>query len=278
VSTTTTNEWKGQEMFDKPTTTTTDATHGDTTMNTVPHRMINARTGESHFIHLKPKGGMTVEEAQAFRAERVEEGERIDPDTCQIARWPVEAVDIYGIFEPPGEWSCFGKETFVRNVPDGDWVWDGDLPEDIAKALYDRIEREADTYENYLKRPKETPEVWQAKQGLWRLLSNYSFFLQLSTNTAEDVRRLQETLRKWQEEHPNLVHHQTGDQGIVSMLRLVNSMLPMIQTLKEEDGESQYVQESRRDKGPHQAPRDSVSENREPPGRPEVGRARDLIE
>jgi polyhydroxyalkanoate synthesis regulator phasin len=219
-------------MIDHP--TTTDTTNGDTTVNTVPHRITNAVTGESHFIYLKPKGDMTAEEAQAFLAGRVEEGERIDPDTCQIARWPVEAVDIYGIFEPPGEWSCFGKETFVRNLPDGDWVWEGDLPNDIAKALYDRIEREADTYENYVKRPKETLEVWQAKHDLWRLLGNYSFFLRrASTNTAEDVRELHEKLRKWQEQHPDLVRHQTGDQGIGAMFELVNSMLQIIQTLKE---------------------------------------------
>lgn len=41
----------------------------------------------------------------------------------------------------PDECFCVGNEQFVRNVPNGDWAWAGHLPEDIARALYERIKR-----------------------------------------------------------------------------------------------------------------------------------------
>ena len=104
------------------------------------HLMINAVTGEEHVIQLKLKPGISDAEAQAFRAGSIQEGKRINPHTCLTMRVAVEAVDVYGLHEVPAEWSCTGKERFVR-MPDGDWVWEGDLPEEIAKALHDRLER-----------------------------------------------------------------------------------------------------------------------------------------
>jgi hypothetical protein len=118
-----------------------------TMQDTIPHTMTNAVTGEQHTIQLKPKGGMSAADAQAFLAGRVEEGKRIDPEYCAFFRMHVEAVDIYGIFKVPDEWSCVGKELFVRNLPDGDWVWGGDLPEEKAKAVYDRMRRERAAYD-----------------------------------------------------------------------------------------------------------------------------------
>ena len=109
--------------------------------DTVPHTMTNAVTGDRHVIQLKPRGDMTAAEAEAFLADRIEEANRIDPQTCEIIRYYAQAVDLYGIFEVPDEWSCVGNEQFVRNVPNGDWVWAGHLPEDIARALYERIKR-----------------------------------------------------------------------------------------------------------------------------------------
>jgi hypothetical protein len=31
---------------------------------------------------------------------------------------------------------------FARNLPDGTWVWFGHLPEEICKALFERMDRE----------------------------------------------------------------------------------------------------------------------------------------
>ena len=101
---------------------------------TVPHTMTHAISGEQHVIRLKPKGGMTAAEAEAFLAERIEEGKRIDPQTCEIIRFPAQAVDLYGIFEVPDEWSCVGSELYARNLPDGYWEWFGDLPEETCNT------------------------------------------------------------------------------------------------------------------------------------------------
>jgi hypothetical protein len=121
---------------------TLEATEEPTMTDTVPHTMVNAVTGAHHVIQLGPKEGMTAADAQAFRAERIEEGKRIDPQTCDIIKYYVEAVDLYGIFEVPDEWSCVGSELFARNLPvDGYRVWFGGLPEETCKALFARLER-----------------------------------------------------------------------------------------------------------------------------------------
>jgi len=116
--------------------------HATNSPTTVPHVMVHATTGERTVIQLTPKAGWTAAEAQTFLAERKKKAERIDPEACEIGRWFVEAVDLYGIFDVPDEWSCVGNERFVRNVPDGDWVWVGHLPKEKAKALGERIERQ----------------------------------------------------------------------------------------------------------------------------------------
>ena len=102
---------------------------------TVPHLMINAMTGEGHTIQLTPREGLTVADVQAFLAGRRAAAHLIDPENCEIFNYCGEAVDIYGLFDVPDEWSCHGKELFVRNLTDGYWVWLGDLPEEICKAV-----------------------------------------------------------------------------------------------------------------------------------------------
>jgi hypothetical protein len=143
---------------------------------TVPHVMTHVTTREQRVIrkvtHLKPKGGRSAAEAQALLLGRLKEAERIDPQTCEYWFGYADIVDPYNIFED-GE-GCDDKGYFVRNVPDGSWVWDGDLPEHIMKALFERINREDDTYENYLKRPKESRQLWEAKYELRRRLGDYS--------------------------------------------------------------------------------------------------------
>jgi hypothetical protein len=74
---------------------------------TVPHVMTNAVTGEQLVIQLKPKGGHSAVEAQAFLEERLKEAERIDPQNCEIGRWYANAVDVYGIFEEHEEFACY---------------------------------------------------------------------------------------------------------------------------------------------------------------------------
>jgi hypothetical protein len=105
--------------------------------------MINVMTGERTIIQLRPSPPLTVADVEAELAERKAEGALIDPENCEIIKYYAEAVDIYGLFDVPDEWSCVGSELFVRTLPDGDWVWVGDLPEETCKAVLKRLEEKA---------------------------------------------------------------------------------------------------------------------------------------
>jgi hypothetical protein len=107
--------------------------------------MINAITGETHVIQLRPTAGLTVTDVEAELADRRAEAKQIDPATCEIFGYYTEALDPYGLFDIPAAWSCVGKEILVRYLPDGFWVWEGDLPEEIHEALRARISREKAT-------------------------------------------------------------------------------------------------------------------------------------
>jgi hypothetical protein len=101
----------------------------------VPQLMINAMTGERQTIQLPPREGLTVAVVQAFLADRLEAAKLIDVENCEVFKHYTETLDAYGLFDVPDEWSCIGSERFVRNLPDGEWVRFGDLPEEIFKAL-----------------------------------------------------------------------------------------------------------------------------------------------
>jgi hypothetical protein len=191
-----------------------------------------SETIEQHVIrcvtHLKPKGGRSAAEAQALLLGRLKEAERIDPLTCKYWHCYHEIVEPYNFFEC-GEVSGLEWGCFVRNVPDGDWVYEGDLPEHIYKALAQRINRENDTYEKYLKRPKESRQLWEAKHELRGVLGTYSFLLRPDVDLARHAHELRARLREWQERHPDQLHPWTGDQIIVSLFDLVSTMLDIIQ-------------------------------------------------
>ena len=91
---------------------------------------------------MQPRAGMTVADVEAFHAERKAEAQRIDTTNCVVAGWYVQILDPYGVFDVPEEGDCIGHNWFVRNLPDGDWVWSGDLPEGTRRALEGREEKE----------------------------------------------------------------------------------------------------------------------------------------
>jgi hypothetical protein len=163
--------------------------------------------------------------AQAFLEGRRKEAERIDPQTCQIESWYVYVGDVYGIFEET-EVGCVDKERFVRNVPDGSWVWDGHLPKHIAKALDESIERETETYEKYLECPKESRQLWEDKYELRSVIRNYAFLLRTDIGTHG----LRAYLREWEERHADQLHRRTGDQTIVLLFDLISTVLDIIQS------------------------------------------------
>jgi hypothetical protein len=100
-----------------------------------PQVMTNAATGERQTIQLTPREGLTLADVEAFLAERREAGKLIDPMNCELTKVWGQVLDPYGLFDVPEGCQCYGSDLFVRNLPDGKWVWDGDLPEEIAKAL-----------------------------------------------------------------------------------------------------------------------------------------------
>src|SRR4051794_26655199 len=54
---------------------------------TIPQRMINAVTGESHVIQLISKEGLTAPQVAAYLAAREAEAKLINPDNCQTTCW-----------------------------------------------------------------------------------------------------------------------------------------------------------------------------------------------
>jgi hypothetical protein len=195
---------------------------------TVPHVLTNS-TDEQHVIQLTPVRGLSAAEAQTFREKRRKEAEHIDPQTCEIMRRPVDWIDIYNIFQS-SEWNCmYSYDHFVRNGPDDQWIWEEDLPGHIREALDERIEREADTYANYLKRPKESNQLWQAKRELRTKLSYHVWSLQFDYCRTEVAHRLRAYLHEWRERNPGLLHPRTGDQTIVALFDCVSTMLDIIQ-------------------------------------------------
>jgi hypothetical protein len=110
----------------------------DQMTTTIPQTLINAMTGESHIIQLKPRKGLTAEDVRAFLADREEEAKRIDPENCEVIKYHTEVLDPYGLFDVPDERSCVGSERFARNLPDGSWVWFDDLPKATQDTLLKR--------------------------------------------------------------------------------------------------------------------------------------------
>lgn len=84
---------------------------------------------------ITPRAGLTVAEVDAFHAARKADALKIDPANCMAIRTYCQVIDPYGVLALPEEADCIGSYFFVRNLPDGEWVWEGDLPDDILKEV-----------------------------------------------------------------------------------------------------------------------------------------------
>jgi len=173
---------------------------------------------------------MTPEEMQRWVASREKAGLKIDIETCELGCWYAYDCDPYGARpDLPEEMKQIGTNRFVRSAESRGWVCEDDLPLASVEAMYERIHREADTYENYLKRPKDPPELWQAKHELWRVLGNYACFIEWGDEdraaAVHELRMLGEYLRKWKGLHPDQVDHRKGDPAIMSVCHLVQSIM-----------------------------------------------------
>jgi hypothetical protein len=89
---------------------------------------------------LKPRRrGETAEELQAFLIARIEQGKRINPETCEVRYFWTDGIDPYEVFQPTDE-SFSVQDCFVRNSESEEWVHISDLLDEICKALDARIE------------------------------------------------------------------------------------------------------------------------------------------
>jgi hypothetical protein len=191
---------------------------------------------EASALHAMPwtREQLTEAEREEWLASRKEAGSRIEIETCELGQWPANDCDPYGIEVDryPEIYVQVGTNRFVRSSESRGWVWEGDLPSNKERAMYQRIYREADTYENYLKRPKEPAELWRAKFYFWRMVENYSCSIKWEDEDREaavrKLKELSEALRKEQELHPDWFDHVKGDRAVRSASALVGSIVDTI--------------------------------------------------
>ena len=87
--------------------------------------------------------GMTREEYEAFHAQCIEAGKRIDPQNCEVLRMHVKDHDPYNVFDVPLEEGFISAHWFIRALPDGKWIEEYDVTKDIIDAVQARKLRSA---------------------------------------------------------------------------------------------------------------------------------------
>jgi hypothetical protein len=204
---------------------------------------VAARYGSGDKIDAMPwtRDERTNDELREWLASRREAGRKINVATCELGWWYANDLDPYDVLKALGElpkdrW-VVGGNHFVRTPESCGWVSEDDLPELQSKALHDRIDREAriyreaNTYEHYLKQPKERSELWQAKKDFWRMVQNYACSIKWNAEdqaaAALDLRELGAELCKTQVLHPELFSGK-GDRAIQSVSELVKSIINTI--------------------------------------------------
>jgi hypothetical protein len=172
---------------------------------------------------------LTHEELRQWLASRKDAGRLIDVETCEIVRMPACDDDPYGIRRRLGEdpYDQWGKNFFVCSPDTNDWIWEGDLPSEKRQALYARLKREANTYENYLQWAKDSWETFHAKQDFWRILGNYTSFIQWRAEKGDraeaenKLKDLRDRLREQRQVHPDIFDHRNRDPAISSVVKLI---------------------------------------------------------
>src|SRR5580704_17906900 len=113
---------------------------------------------------------ITQDELRQWLSSRNAAGEAINIETCDLGSWKAYDTDPYGVREMLGEEPYYqvGTYCFVRSPNSNGWIWEGDLPDARAKALYVRFEREWEAYASahpddpYVRRWKAWRELTQA--------------------------------------------------------------------------------------------------------------------
>jgi hypothetical protein len=84
------------------------------------------------------------EETDRWLAERKQAAKLIDPTTAEIRGQHGQVVNPYGVRRLPRDADCVGRNVFVRNRGSDEWVWDGDLPDEKRKRLWERPDEDQD--------------------------------------------------------------------------------------------------------------------------------------
>jgi hypothetical protein len=172
---------------------------------------------------------LTRDELRQWLASRKDAGRLIDIETCTILKTGACDDDPYGIREMLGEnpYDQRGSNFFVCS-PDGDgWIWEGDLPSEKHQALYARLKREANTYENYLQRAKDSKATFYAKQDFWRILGNYTSFIRWAAEKGDraeaenKLKDLRDRLREERQLHPDIFDYRNRDPATSSVIKLI---------------------------------------------------------
>jgi hypothetical protein len=94
---------------------------------------------------------LTLAEYKAFRAMMREDAKLIDPANCEAERVYVDLGNPYGV--GPEDAECIVGDWFVRSLPDGKFIWFGDLAADTWEAVQEEARR----------RPIVVPHPWDRR-------------------------------------------------------------------------------------------------------------------
>jgi hypothetical protein len=87
---------------------------------------------------------MAKEELHQWLASRKEAAREIDIERCDLGYWYAYDCDPYGVdSEVLEEMQQVGKNRFVRSAESCGWIWEGDLPPQKIKAMYERLAKRA---------------------------------------------------------------------------------------------------------------------------------------
>jgi hypothetical protein len=113
------------------------------------HEVTDPKTGETKTETIAETMALKRSHADgiAWLASRKEAGRKVDVETCEVVCWVADYAHPYGIREvdgvlQPAENEYTDKYNFVRSPETDGWVCEGDLPQDKAIALMQRIERD----------------------------------------------------------------------------------------------------------------------------------------
>jgi hypothetical protein len=121
----------------------------------------------------------------------VDEAEKIDPATAEMAFDFGCGDNPYNIAHDEEDDGCVGRHHFARNLGSEIWVWFGDLPNEVVKALYKRKDSKylhfpygLPGWPSNAKEEAEMTAAWHAARDFAKEHPDAAFLEQLQLNEA----------------------------------------------------------------------------------------------